>query len=207
MQSLAFIGKRVYLETKLRMGECRLFGDWNYAWINSSFCWNALVTVLCVYYTDDCSDRLLSAAPPRGEGSARHHALKCAGARRPAQRDCGPVERAHGALYTDYIWELWTRFPPLTQLVQDKYLLGRRRSCQTHFVHDSGSSLEGKAQRSLTSVREQVQQDRRKLQRSTHLGNGFTLPFAFDFNVCKPEGETLGGCKYLTFFALVKWWN
>lgn len=148
--------------------------------------------------------RLLSAAPPRGEGSARHHALKCAGARSPAMRDCGPVERAHGALYTDYIWELWTRFPPHTQLVQKKYLLGRRRSCQTHFVHDSGSPLEGKAQRSLTSDREQVQQYRRKLQRSTHLGNGFTLPFAFDFNVCKPEGETLGGCKYLAFFCTRK---
>lgn len=88
-------------------------------------------------------------------------------------------ESARWDIYTDYIWELWTRFPSLTQLVQDQYLLGRRRSCQTLFVHDSGSSLEGKAHRRLTSLQEQVQQHRRKLQLNTSRDTWKWLYLAF----------------------------
>lgn len=124
--------------------------------------------------------RLLSAAPPQGDGHVRHQRLN---ERARAQSGtetlwtCG--ESAHGALYRDYIWELWTLFPSLTQLVQEQYLLGRRRSCPTHFVHDSGSSLEEKAHRRLTSLQEQVQQYRQKIQLNTRIDSWKWLYLAF----------------------------
>jgi len=113
--------------------------------------------------------RLLSAAPLTRASPALKWESERAVLHWLWDTHCEPDEResAHAEIYSDYIWELWTRFPSLTQLVQDQYLLGRRRSCQTLFVHDSGSSLEEKAHRRLTSPQEQVQQHRRKLQLNT----------------------------------------
>lgn len=155
--------------------------------------------------------RLLSAAPPRGDGHVRHQRLN---ERARAQSSTETLwtfgESAHGALYSDYIWELWTLFPSLTQLVQEQYSLGRRRSCPTHFVHDSGSSIEEKAHRRLTSLQEQVQQIQTKTTTEhAHWLLEMALPCLLpSISTFANQKEKLWeDVSIWHFCALLNWWN